>query len=557
MARLVPKLEPLEIENLSERKVATVLVKQLPDSNVVIHSFEWTARRKQCAHVEGECDFIVLDPKYGMLFVEVKGGLIKYLPDEEIWVRILSAGRKNMRIKDPFKQVRRNRYEIVNYVKKKLKGDNFYFTHQHAVMFPDGEFRGQHPASVQREQILDENSLDQMQEAVRGLFRKSNTVMSERQFRRLQHALLPKFEIIPILFQTIENQEAMLHRATEDQKKLIDSLREHKNAAIRGGAGTGKTLLAIAKAQELAAAGNRTLLVCFNRALGDWLRNIVSDEFDDLLSIHTFHSLASEFCKLAKIKFVDSNSASDQNFWNEVAPKLLVKACKRLPSNQKFDAVIVDEGQDFSSLWWNSIKYVFRNYDQRSCYYVFYDPRQKFDYKNPVELPNDIGAPFVLDTNCRNTKEIAKHCADIFNEKIKTKADTPSGISPQIHREDSWQSAFRKANQIVKGLCRTGKHGLSYSQVVILTPGNARDHWPSRFRKIKIDSAINQWRKNKFVLVASLHQFKGLEADVVILLTPKLPKTMGFHHIEYYVGCSRAKHMLHVIYVDGNQSHSR
>lgn len=554
MARLVPNLNLSEIRNVSERKVATVLVQQLPDSNIVIHSFNWV-RRESRTFVEGECDFLVLDPNYGILFVEVKGGIVKYLPDQGTWVRILSGGEFK-EIKDPFGQVSGNMHAIVDYVRSNLNRESFPYTYGCAVMFPDGIFQGPHPASAQREQIFDANTLSQMQKAVRRVFqlfaRKSNFSMSRQQLTQLRNTLLPKFEIIPVLCREIEDQEAMLHRATEDQKNLLSSLSEHNFAAIRGGAGTGKTLLAIAKAQELAAAGTRTLLVCYNRALKDWLLETVSDEFGDLLSIYTFHSLTDEFCRMANIEFVDSQSASDQNFWNEVAPERLVEACDRLSSDQKFDAVIVDEGQDFPSLWWDSIEYVFRDPDHKSCYYIFYDPRQKFDKKNPVELPDGIGTPFILNTNCRNTTEIARHCAAIINEEVTTKADMPSGNSPQIHSESDWQSAFRMAGQIVKDLCRPDKHGLKSSQIVILTPGYARKHWPNKAGESDIVDAINQWRNNKSVLVASLHQFKGLEADAVILLSPSLSETGRDYQIENYVGCSRAKHVLHIIHVEEN-----
>ncbi len=559
MARLIPKLNPSEIHNVSERKVATVLVDQLPDSNIVIHSFNWV-QRKSRTFVEGECDFVILDPNYGFLFVEVKGGIIKYLPDEGIWVRILSGDDRTKEINNPFEQVRRNMYAILKYIKSNLDCTDFPHTYGYAVMFPDGIFQGPHPASAQREQIFDANTLNQMEKAVRRVFqgfaRKPKCRMSKQQLAQLQNALLPKFEIIPLLCRTIEDQEAMLHRATEDQKNSLRLLREHNIAAIRGGAGTGKTLLAITKAQELAGKGIRTLLVCYNRALRDWMLENLSDEFGNLLLIYTYHSLADDFCKMAEIEFVDSRSEPDQKFWNEVAPERLVEACERLPSDQKFDAVVVDEGQDFPSLWWDSIEYIFRDPDQKSCYYVFFDPRQKFDKKNPVELPDEFGKPYKLDTNCRNTTEIARHCAAIINEEITTKEDMPSGLPPQIHTEEGWPSAFQTAHRIAKELCRADMHGLKRSQVVILTPGYAKKHWPNEVKDTEIVDAINQWRDNKSILTASLHQFKGLEADAVILLTPISPKSGRGNDIENYVACSRAKHVLHIIQVNENQPFS-
>ena len=53
-----------------------------------------------------------------------------------------------------------------------------------------------------------------------------------------------------------------------------------------------------------------------------------------------------------------------------------MQACERLGPEHKFDAVVVDEGQDFRELWWTSLESVFRDPDDKACYYVFFDPNQ-------------------------------------------------------------------------------------------------------------------------------------------------------------------------------------
>lgn len=53
-----------------------------------------------------------------------------------------------------------------------------------------------------------------------------------------------------------------------------------------------------------------------------------------------------------------------------------MEACELLDLGHKFDAVIVDEGQDFHELWWLSIDGLFRDLTEKRCFYVFYDPRQ-------------------------------------------------------------------------------------------------------------------------------------------------------------------------------------
>ena len=50
----------------------------------------------------------------------------------------------------------------------------------------------------------------------------------------------------------------------------------------------------------------------------------------------------------------------------------------------------------------------------------------------------------------------------------------------------------------------------------------------------------------------TIQQFKGLEADVVILLVHNRPEDAGDHHRSpelLYVGCTRARHLLYVVNV--------
>ena len=85
MGRLFPALRPEQIQNPGERAVARVLVEQLPRRVEVFHSFNWLARDRRGTIQEGECDFVLLDRKQGMLFVEVKGGSLVF--DGREWVR--------------------------------------------------------------------------------------------------------------------------------------------------------------------------------------------------------------------------------------------------------------------------------------------------------------------------------------------------------------------------------------------------------------------------------------------------------------------------------------
>ena len=553
MAKLIPKISPSQIQNYGERKVAEALVNQLSEQTTVIHSFNWLGRTKSGSLIEGECDLIILDPEHGMLFIEVKGGILGYEPDAEQWQRIFPNGERQEINKDPFAQVRDNMYNIVEYMKENLKGE-IPFTYGYAVAFPDNRFTGRLPASIKRELLLDSSAMDKFQESIKRIFRVFTRSTRRRPTKHAmitaRNALLPKFDILPILYRTVENQESELHRITEDQKRILDTLASQKKAAVQGGAGTGKTLIALSKAQEMAKANLRTLLLCYNRPLKDRLLQVASEEFGDMLTIQNFHGLIHDFCELADIPFTGGEDTLGQEFWNNEAPELLMKACDKLPNEQKFDAVIVDEGQDFRELWWTSLDSVFRNPDEKKCFYVFFDPQQNLYVKDEVQLPDELGDPYFLTVNCRNTVHIANYCASLIGKEIKTLENQPSGVEPETSQKQTVQSAIQTVGKIVKSLCMPSSGGLKMSQVAVLVPGYSKLPWPQKFNTIATTQDFEAWQNNQGVLIASLHRFKGLETDAAIILTRPLPDSESKLHVENYVACSRAKHILYVVEVD-------
>ena len=96
---------------------------------------------------------------------------------------------------------------------------------------------------------------------------------------------------VPVIWRKVEDQEERLRRLTTEQQRLLDFLGSHTKAAIRGIAGSGKTILALAKAQETARRGLRTLFLCYNQPLKEWLRQAIPETFGDNLVIDNYHGM--------------------------------------------------------------------------------------------------------------------------------------------------------------------------------------------------------------------------------------------------------------------------
>ncbi|MDE0178977.1 MAG: NERD domain-containing protein [Gammaproteobacteria bacterium] len=551
MARLFPKIRPEDIGNPGERSVARALLEQLPRRVEVFHGFNWLARNARATLLEGECDFILLEPEKGLLFVEVKGGSLVF--DGEKWVRQVGSERRELN-KDPFAQAQRGMHDIVDIVSRRHggKSNGLPFAYGFAVAFPDCRVSGWLPPNIQPELILDAAKLKTVPDAVKRIFasfsRKEHRPLYADEVASVREALYPKYELVPVLWRRIEDQEERLSRLTQEQQRILDILERQPKAAISGVAGSGKTLLALAKAQATARQGLRTLLLCFNRPLKDWLLQSVPDAFGGKLVIDNYHGLADDLCRAAGVPLWDRGDTKDPDFWTEIVPVALEEACERLGPEHKFDAIIVDEGQDFEDLWWDSLDSVFRDAANKACYYVFYDPKQNLFVDSP-SLPDELGPPYPLPTNCRNTVRIAAHCASLVGHDNKVRDEAPIGEDPVMVSAQTISEAFRAAGKQVRELCESGKGGLKPSQAAVLAPAYTERDWPGKFGTIALTRDFDEWRRGKGVLIATWGRFKGLEADAVVIVETPM-RDEAREATTRYVARSRAKHWLTVIEVD-------
>ena len=111
-------------------------------------------------------------------------------------------------------------------------------------------------------------------------------------------------------------------------------------------AGTGKIFIAMEKARRRAAAGKRVLLTCYNKNLVGLLREHVKHE---KVAVDHFHGFLTD--ELMKQGVLSSEQIrEDSAFFSEELPNAGFDYYSSMPNDQKFDSIIIDEGQDFQEL---------------------------------------------------------------------------------------------------------------------------------------------------------------------------------------------------------------
>src|SRR5512145_2633996 len=123
-------------------------------------------------------------------------------------------------------------------------------------------------------------------------------------------------------------------------------------------------MLAMEKARRLAEAGYRVLVTCYNQNLGEWLKASLEPHG---ITAQRFLSLCATYANKAGT-IERQPDESDDSFYSRL-PYALCLALDKL--EDRFDAIIVDEGQDFDDDWWDAIQLLLADPDD-GVLYIFY-----------------------------------------------------------------------------------------------------------------------------------------------------------------------------------------
>ena len=522
----------------SEKRVFKALEQGLPDDWVCIHSRRFVIPATATRSVkEGEIDFIVLHPSRGYICLEVKGGRVER-DENDAW---FSTDRHEKRhpIKDPGRQAQTASRSIDNYLRDRFQGPALHYSW--GVIFPDITTETDLGPALPRNIIIDRNDLGNIQEQLEEVLDAYDAPREEipRNIKEaFVSALAPTFSLVPLLRERIDEEAAELVRMTEEQQNLLECCQVNQRVAVEGGAGTGKTILAMEKARRLVEEGKSVRFLCFNKPLAESL-----NEAADGFVATTFHELCRELALEAGLDFdVPAKPAGQQVFWNDQAPELLLEALERKPE-ARYDAVIVDEGQDFKLHWWAAIEELLAS-REASHLYVFHDPNQDI-YSG--ELSAELGlTPFLLKLNCRNTVRIAEYCSGLLELSADTRKTAPEGIPVK-------ELTVADRTQMVEAVRKLLHHyvneeGISPDRIVILT-GRSLKRSPvykarelGNHKLLRLDSK----RQPNSIIIETLHRFKGLESDIAIVCDIDR-SSESFDPKKLYVAASRARLVLAVI----------
>jgi len=542
MAQVYPRLSETELNSLSS-KAEAALYRQLRDLEYpgleVYHSLA-TQNRDERGTWIGEIDFLLFHPQEGIQLWEVKGGGIR-VDGQGRWFSQGNRGEFGLTT-TPLAQLQKTTASLLKGLEKAL-GQSIRLPIAPVLVFPDTtRWQGNAPdLALNDDHLLLRNECFPLTEkAIKRRFKNApfsgsratnDLPLSSVNANLIRTRLLrPLCALISTATDQADAVEAELFRLSNEQQWVMRLLENIPRMGIFGGAGTGKSILARLRVQQLAEEDKKVLFLCFNNALADEHRKQLAGSTNlENIEIATFHQLCASRAEAAGLAFQPNKAEDIVGFYNETAPNLLLEALEKKP--ESWDALVVDEAQDYLSDWWLILNEMLA---EKANVTLVADPQQDL-YMRGFTLPTDVFSdmvpyPFVLHQNYRNAHEIATWLKENHVYAADPNDQLPSSNRPV--EVFTWKDDKQQLEKLTEQLNKLEEEGFKPKDLLLLTPHSLAN-----------SPAMQGLLAEKPEYKASCYNVaaaKGLEARGVLLLDLGTNEWTSKPAMEY-VGASRAK----------------
>jgi superfamily I DNA/RNA helicase len=420
MAEMIPDRLP-SAASAGEKRVFELLQK-LPDDCLVYYEPKVSERHP---------DFVVVMPPVGVLVIEVKGWYAAHIVRADTnEVEVTVRGQTSM-AKHPIRQARDYMFRLMDYARR-------HHTSR-GLLQSEGPYRGRfsfpfgHMAvlnNIRQDNLSDIPNSGAVFPATKVVTRDRLEALSDLPRSELINTLKSYFDpwwtFVPLnegqisIIRAIIHPEIVVSKVSQDQDheslllKVLD-LRQERHARsigdghriVYGVAGSGKTVLLIARTRVLAERDKKRILVlCFNRALADHFKGVLAT-LENVVALN-FHAWGSR----NGIRF-QPNEDDD-----EFGQRLLDRLSVGMGEAGRYDAVFIDEAQDFARTWFLCAKQALREPEDGDLLIVG-DGGQSLYRRRPFTWTDagihargrTINTRFDLDINYRNTRQFLRIAA--------------------------------------------------------------------------------------------------------------------------------------------------
>jgi len=593
MATLIPSLGAARFDARGELRLAERLKDCLEDNAWVWHNIPVGPFGKHP-------DFVTLHPQQGIVVLEVKDWRLDTIGSANSKQVELITDRGNVSTANPFEQVRSYMFNVVNTLQRDPllvnEGGSFkgkpVFSFGHGVVFTNitrkqfeqTDLREVFPPTrcIFRDEMTESVDPDDFRERVWNMVSpRIGPALSLPQINRVRAILFPEIRITQIALPfdgPPENaspaQDRILEVMDMQQEQVARSMGEG-HRIVRGVAGSGKTLILAFRAEQIARAASRpVLLLSFANGISGRLENAMQDRgVEDKVNVFTFHSWCWKMLRTYGLPIPTEKEFPDFTERQAANVQAVLDAAERglIPGGQ-YDAVLIDEAHDFEPQWL-ALAARMVNPDTNALMIVYDDAQAIYKgRKRPVWKQLGIeaaGRTSVLKVNYRNTAQILrfarKFAADVIGAPGVCAGDESAILMPEDGGREGVEPVVRQcvsydgeAHAIAEWLLGRKAAGYQWGQMAVLYP---RHFIGEKFEKVlakhgmPVDVAKEHHNRvetgRDAVRFLSMHNAKGLEFPCVAI--GGLGELKKAEEIEddirlTYVAITRATHEAFITY---------
>ena len=540
-----------------ERDVFNMLSKG-PDDWVIMHSLDlapWNRRLRT------EIDFVVIVPDCGILCIEVKSHLnISF--DGSFW------GPPEIK-RSPFKQASDGRHTFYRNLRE-LAPQYSSGPVVQLCIFPNALFSLSPNLSVSQWELMDNRAFRSFKSSTDFCQDLKERILSnideDSNLKRLINPLsniavqtivdycVPVQKRHPDAREEIRLREQEIERILREQQKPVFQLAENNDRIlVTGGAGTGKSLIAMELARRKAESGDRVALLCFNQLFGHWTKEkvkLINPELPNLV-------VGTVIQVMAELMGIAIPQTPDKNYWNIVFPAQVEEKLTDPDLNAiaPFDYIVLDEAQDIlalPALWECLVQFL--DGGLRNGHFALlgdfehqvlgdrYLLKQSLDNVNQEAQP----ARWKLSENCRNYSIVGNTAVLLSGfEQMIYSGYLRSGGGVKNYDINFYSSDEEQCKKLEDALKDFRGQGFRPEEITILSFLSS-DTCVAKNPLFRGYPVYPVWQEGRVTHYSTVHSFKGLENKVIILTDVSLGET-EFHRDLFYTGMTRATESVRVL----------
>lgn len=516
------------LANRAERRVYQALIEQLQPNDLVVVGQRVTDHLK-----DHEVDFVVAIEGAGIVCLEVKGGEVWH--DGENWRQKRGVHEHTIH---PVRQAREACYALRDYIEHDPRWTQGRLRWDHVVVLPNTELPDDFALSdCPRWKVIDRNDLQDIDGKLRHVLvsqELDRPLLGRDGIDQIITALsgrgLPQRDVVA---RALANEDAA-DALTEHQAVILDATQLLTRIEVRGGAGSGKTFLAMEQARRLAQRGQRVALVCYSHGLASYLERITATwpRRQRPGYVGEFHALGVQW---GAPEGPDESLRTEETvkFWEHDLPLQMAELAMQLEPGHRFDSIVVDEAQDFADSWWEPLLISLKDPDEGGLY-VFTDEGQRvFNRYGSPPVPL---VPLILDHNLRNTRQIASAFQPLVDHPMRfLGGEGPAVEFVACSREEALDIGDDQIEALLE-------EGWRPEDLALLTTGSRHPEQTERQKEGHKAYWDTFWDTDQ-VFYGHVLGFKGLERRAVVLVVNDSSQFEGSRE-RLYVGLSRARDRL-------------